>query len=90
METTNPEPTGSPTPPISPNTNVSVASNAAPPLVTVAAVANPTLLTVNWNPDPPPLPTVVSSTDSTSPILYPDQAKDIAVTLAIPVLFELN
>ena len=52
---------------MSPNINVSVASNAAPPLVTVAPVAKPTFLTVYWKPDPPPLPTVVSSTERTSP-----------------------
>ena len=58
--------------------------------VTVIAVQKPTLVTVNWNPDPPPPPTVASSTLRTSFTRYPAPFKDMFETVAIPVLFEFR
>ena len=62
-----PEPWAIFAPPTGPKINVSASSYAFPSDVTVSAVQNPTLLTVNWKPDPPPPPTVASSTLRTSP-----------------------
>ena len=47
-------------------TKVSASSKALPPCATVTAVTNPTFVTVYTKPDPPPPPTVESSTDNVS------------------------
>ena len=85
--TVKPVPCATPAPPTSPKIKVSDASNAVPGDVTDIALQKPTLVTVNWNPDPPPPPTVASSTLRTSFARYPAPFNDIFETVAIPVFF---
>ena len=54
--TTRPVPCTDPGGPTSPRVRVSAGSYAPPLSPTATAVAKPTLLTVNWKPEPPPPP----------------------------------
>ena len=69
-------------------TKVSVDVKFLPGVSTTTVSTNPTLLTVNWNPVPPPPPTVASATERTSLTAYAPPVEEIFVTEEIEVSFD--